>query len=101
VGGHISTREGPAFSSSVLTGTRPRHWQPPHHCRRVVLSLQGEGKPRTNFTWFSPHGYCSPVQGLSQSCHPLSRTHGNQAAFKVSQVTASPQTEQAKDFKDT
>lgn len=32
---------------------------------RIVLSLQEEGKPRTNLTWFSPRGDCSPVQG----CH--------------------------------
>lgn len=37
----------------------------PLHCPRTVLSLQEGGKPRTNLTWFSPHGDCSPIQG----CH--------------------------------
>lgn len=37
----------------------------PRHCQRIVLSLQEEEKPRTNLTWFSPHGDCSSIQG----CH--------------------------------
>lgn len=41
------------------TGLQQQHW------RRIVLSLQEEGKPRTNLTWFPPQGDCSPIQG----CH--------------------------------
>ena len=53
-----------AFSSSASRkrSSCKRH---PQHCRRIVLSLQEEEKPRTNLTWFSPHGDCSSIQG----CH--------------------------------
>ena len=44
---------------------------------RIVLSLQEEGKPRTNLTWFSPRGDCSPVQG----CHSHT-THWAQLRWK-------------------
>lgn len=40
-------------------GLQQQHW------RLIVLSLQEEGKPRTNLTWFPPQGDCSPIQG----CH--------------------------------
>lgn len=50
---------------SVKEGNGWLHEQQPQHWRRIVLSLQEEGKPRTNLTWFSPQGDCSPVQG----CH--------------------------------
>lgn len=49
----------------VKEGNGWLHEQQPQHWRRIVLSPQEEGKPRTNLTWFSPQGDCSPVQG----CH--------------------------------
>lgn len=55
---------------SVKEGNDRLHKQQPQHCGRVVLSLQEEGKPRTNLTWFSPHGDCSSIEG----CHSLT-TH--------------------------
>lgn len=74
---------------SVKKGNDGLHEQWPQHWRRIVLSLQEEGKPRTNLTWFPPQGDCSPVQG----CHitpPTESSDGNEASFEVSQVSAYP-----------
>ena len=60
LGGHCS-----AFSPLARSRKRATVETAATALLSIVLSLQEEGKPRTNLTWFSPHGDCSPIQG----CH--------------------------------
>lgn len=72
VWGHTS------FRSSALRGKWPVHEQQPQRCQRIVLSLQEQGKPGANLTWFSPHVDRSPIQG----CHSYA-THWAELRWKL------------------
>lgn len=90
----LSIKEGNAW----LHEQQPRYCR---HCRRTVLSLQEEGKPRTNLTWFSPHGDCRTIQG----CHSHA-THWAELRWKLGLLQSVSShclfwTETARDFKET
>lgn len=86
---------------SVKEGNDRLQEQRPRPCQRPVLSLQQEGKPRTNLTWFSPQGDCSPIRGCHS--HTTHRAELREKLGLLQSVSSHSLSwiEEAKDFKET